>query len=735
MASSGSFNSAGYNVSDGSCYLTFSWTEKSQSIENNTTEISWTLKGGGTTSQWVKGRNFKLTIDGKTVYSFGGGANTYVSIKNGGVIASGTYTFTHNTDGTRSFNAYVEAGIYVWAVNCTGSKTFTLDTIPRTSSFTVSNASVDMGTAVTFNITRAATSFTHTLTLTWGNTVSTIGTGIATSKSWTIPLSLANDLPSSTSSGCTITCITYSGSTEIGRKTLAMTLKVPSSIKPSISGVTISEAVSGLASKFGAYIQNKSKLKVVTSASGSYSSTIKSYSTKILGKTYSGGTITSNVLDSSGSVSVAVTVTDSRGRTATTTKTVTVTPYSDPTISIFTAQRCNSDGTLNDDGEYVKLSIAFDITSLSSKNDKSYTVAYKLKEDADFTTLTSGSVYSLNTTYIPTVTFSGDNSYDFILTVTDYFRPVSHIDEIQTAFTLTDYHSSGTGISFGKVSEKENTFENALELRQIANSYAFQPSAFEGEKGYTLLAVIKLNTLNVNAPIVFEINRRGALCPMRVYVRFASSSTSTDPDLGSITYEGDNYGAFLIKTATSTWSLYVDNTSGWSNPCLQKWYTTNNQMSRIAVTFPQEQIETLPTPWYRATPVIPRSILDSFFPVGTIIHRYDHNDPNAMYPGTTWVRITNRFLWACDANGDIGTVGGEKTHTLTVAELPSHNHVISAAHEPTGNTILPEGTFLYRNKGDASNYFGAIASRSTGSGTAHNNMPPYVQISVWRRTA
>lgn len=722
MANSGSLNTSAY---DG-YYLVLSWTEQSQNIENNTTTIAWTLKGVGKyENAYYLTQNIKVIIDGKTVFNKPK-SEGQVRLYNGTVVASGTHTFTHNADGTRTFTAYAEAGIYVWAVNCTGSKAFTLDTIPRASSFTVSNASADMGAAVTFNITRASSAFTHKLTLTWGGKTSNIATGVGTSYAWTIPLSLANDLPNSTSSGCIITCITYSGSTEIGKKTLSMTLKVPSSVVPKISALAVAEAVSGLKSKFGAYIQNKSKLNVIISGSGSYSSTIKSYSTEILGKTYSGSNITSNVITASGSVDVVVTVTDSRGRTATKTSTVTVTAYSDPKISTFTAERCDSDGTLNDDGEYVKLTVAFGITSLNSKNDKSYTIAYKLKEDTEFTTLTSGSIYTQKTTYIPTVTFSGDNSYDFILTVTDYFKSVSHIDDISTAFTLEDYHSSGTGISFGKVAELENTFENALELRQIANSYAFQPSAFNGEKGYTLLAVIKLNVLNVNAPIVFEINRRGALCPMHVYVRFASSSTTTDPDLASITYEGDNFGAFLVKTATSTWSLYVDNTSGWSNPCLQKWYTTNNQMSRIAVSFPQEQIETLPTPYYRATPVKMRSLLDYIYPVGSIYLSYSHVSPATLFGGT-WERIQNAFLWAVDANGEIGLTGGEKTHTLTVNELPSHSHGSVYSQHANGT----KDKAWYTTSGSSVAY-GAVA---TGGGAAHNNMPPYIQVSAWRRTA
>ena len=567
MAVSGTLNSSNY----GGRYIQFSWTA-TQSVSNNASTISWTLKGAGDAQpSYYEAGGFKVTIDGDVVYSVSN--DDRIKLYKGTTVASGTKTITHKSDGTRTFAVNIQAGIYYWAVNCSGSTTFTLTTIPRASSFTVSNSSADMGTEVTFNITRASTAFTHKLTLTWGNKTSDIGTGIATSKSWTPPLTLANDLPNSTSSGCTITCITYNGSTEIGRKTLSMTLKVPSSVKPSISSVTISEGTDGLASKFGAYIQNKSKLKVVTAASGAYSSTIKSYSTKILNKTYSGSTITSNIIGSSGSVSVAVTVTDSRGRTATTTKTVTVTAYSDPTITAFTAQRCNEDGTLNDDGEYVKLAIAFSITSANSKNSKSYTVGYKLKDDADFTTLTSGSVYSLNTTYIPTVTFSGDNSYDFILTVTDYFKPVSQIADIQTAFTLTDYHSSGTGMAIGKVSEKENTLEVALNAEFT--------KTLRAKKG-----IFIEDTRDVNlTPDEYRAMGRGVYYEFKRCAVVALSDTShTYCTIETFVQWGNTSGGSvkqMLFDNDRVWYRYGDTTWGSWKPILYRmaWQSVNNGVS------------------------------------------------------------------------------------------------------------------------------------------------------------
>ena len=462
MALSGSFSGS---IVSGHYKVKVDWSA-TQNVENNTSKITCKMYLVNDWDLSINGRSdHTITIDG-TSYKL---ISNAIQTTGTHYIGSCSKTVTHNADGSKNvslltafqFRATIN-GTYYETISA--STTITLDTIPRASSFTVSNTAPDMGTEVTFTITRAASAFTHTLLLTLAGKTSTIASGIATSRAWTIPLTLANDLPNSTSSGCIITCVTYNGSTEIGRKTLTMTLKVPSSIKPSITSVTISEATDGLATKFGAYVQNKSKLNVVTAASGSYSSTIKTYSVEILNKTYSGNTITSDLLALNGSVNVNVTVTDSRGRTASISETVTVLAYSDPKINAFTVERCDSDGVINDEGEYAKITYAFDVTALNDKNDKSYTIRYKLKTDSNYTTLAGGSAYSANTAYVPTVIFSGDNAYDFIITVTDYFKSVSYIDDISTAFTLVDYHSSGTGMAIGKVSQKQDTLEIALDV-------------------------------------------------------------------------------------------------------------------------------------------------------------------------------------------------------------------------------------------------------------------------------
>lgn len=124
MATNGSFRTSAY---DSRC-LEFAWTRTSYDTVNNTSTISWTLtaRGTGQYRQYTAG-NFKVIIDGEQVYY----STTRITTTDGLRIASGTKTIKHNADGTRSFSASAEAGIYYTAVNCSGSGSWTLETIPR----------------------------------------------------------------------------------------------------------------------------------------------------------------------------------------------------------------------------------------------------------------------------------------------------------------------------------------------------------------------------------------------------------------------------------------------------------------------------------------------------------------------------------------------------------------------------------------------------------------------------
>lgn len=469
MATSGTIQEAirtGYR-------LQIAWTVDSQSVANNTSTVTAKVQLVSTGSSYTinssASKSGSLTING-TKYTFNFTAS--LSGNQTKTLFTKTVTVSHASDGTKTCSFSATCGINVtlsgtYYGNVTASGSGVFNTIARASSISsvTSSVSVNGTNAVTVNITRAASSFTHTVVFSFGSYSKTT-TGVGTSTSYAIPTSWLNAIPNATSGTAKVTVTTYSGSTKIGSAVSKnFTITVPSDVVPTISAVSLTEAVSGLAAQFGAYVQNKSKIAVKITAAGALSSTIKAYKTTIQGANFTAASFTSGVLTKSGTSTVTITVTDSRGRTASTTRSITVTAYAAPKITSFQGFRCLADGTENYEGTYLNAAVNFSISSVGSKNTASYTVEYKLKTATTWTALTSGSVYALNSNIISASGFmSLDSSYDIRLSVKDFFTTVRSTVEIPTAFTLLDFNASGKGVAFGKVSEVANGMEIDLPM-------------------------------------------------------------------------------------------------------------------------------------------------------------------------------------------------------------------------------------------------------------------------------
>ncbi len=457
-----------YSGSSTGYTLELTLTENSTDINANTSSVSYTLKLVNNSNQYFQmfGIGASVQLDGYTVATRDRYGSPQLSITQYGSITllSGSTTIGHNSDGSKTMAVAFSISMSKTSftpgpISVTG-QSMTLTTIPRATAPSVSGTAT-LGSSKTISISPASSSFTHTLLYSFGNASGTIASGIKSSVSWTPPLSLASQIPNAISGTATITCHTYSGSTLIGTKTTTMTLQVPSNIVPTISGVTLSEATSGIAAQFGVYVQSKSALKVQISASSQYGATIRSYSTTVLGTTYTGSTITTGILSQSGTVSISVKVTDSRGRTATTTKSISVVSYSSPQISSFSVSRVDNSGNADDEGTRLKVAFELSISPVSNKNTKQYKLLYKRKSDTFYTTLqtVTPSAYSYSDTLTFTDSsypeFSPDYGYDIRLQVSDYFTSVNNDDELQTAAVWLDFNISGKGIGIGKVSEKD----------------------------------------------------------------------------------------------------------------------------------------------------------------------------------------------------------------------------------------------------------------------------------------
>lgn len=118
------------------------------------------------------------------------------------------------------------------------------------------------------------------------------------------------------------------------------------------------------------------------------------------------------------------------------------------------------------------------------------------------------------------------------------------------------------------------------------------------------------------------------------------------------------------------------------------------------------------------------------YPVGAIYLSVTDTDPATLFGGT-WERIGGRFLLGANDTYQAGSTGGEAEHTLTIDEMPRHNHSLDNYNTAAGNTT-PYMTVQAQSK---VGYGGNVQTLNAGGGKPHNNLPPYLSVYMWERTA
>ena len=465
MALSGSISTNGASGEGEGRYYTLSWTA-TQSIANNTSTISWTLSTAGGYSSWITERTVYVDIDGERVFSKTNAVDRYR-----GTIATGTKTISHNSDGTRSFSVSLAAAIYYSSIGCTGSETFTLDTIARASTLSVSDGT--LGTKTTLTADRKSSSFTHTLTWECGSYSGTLATkSSATSWPFTPELKLASVAPYGQKVYCTYTLSTYNGSTLVGTDSKAAWFAIPSSVKPSCT-LSLSDS-KGYASTYGGYIQGESQLSVTINATQAYGSPISRYSASANGTTYSTRTFTTSVLTKVGTNTISATVTDGRERPGSVSSNITVLAYSRPRITNLKVRRCNANGTENDRGGYGKISFHCTITPLSNKNTRACSIKYRQSGATKWTNAPAITLSAYDQDCNPPVIQMSDaHSYEVQINLTDKFGTTSAVTSISTGYCLYHIPASGKGITFGGIAEGDGfnikmkaTFSEDIKLQK-----------------------------------------------------------------------------------------------------------------------------------------------------------------------------------------------------------------------------------------------------------------------------
>lgn len=446
-----------------------SWTLNSQNVANNTSNVTVKAQlvstGGYYTISSSATKNGNLTING-TTYSFT--FNAGLSANQTKTVFTKTVDIPHNSDGTKTFAMSTTLGINVtlsgtyWG-NVSANGNGTLNSIPRTSSISLSASSVNFGSAITVNISRASTAFTHRVHYVFGGRTVTFSTNATTSASYTIPLDHMNEIPYATSGTASIYVDTYNGSTFIGTAGKSFTINVPSNIKPSISSLGASLVANGLSTNFG-YVKGKSNCKLtINGASGTYGSSITSYSISGGGFSTSSSSFTTGILNNSGSITFTAYVTDSRGRRSDNkTVTINVNDYAPPVLHYPVVFRCDSSGNMNNDGTYIKTS--FEYTNSEIVNGM-VTNKVEFKPTSSSTWTNAGSVTSQRGLVFGSNGISTSSSYDVRITLSDTISTISQIFNVPTAFVTIDVKKGGKGVAFGKVSETDNLVDVGMNTR------------------------------------------------------------------------------------------------------------------------------------------------------------------------------------------------------------------------------------------------------------------------------
>ena len=449
---------AKFSNSSGSLYLNVYVDQGSQSITANTSTVNWRMTVSRTGAYYTYNHQgdsmLSLNLDGSNVhYSY----PTWETSGEEYTLASGSSTISHNADGTKTlpvsctFNP--NNGLHG---TITVSASLSLTTIPRSSSVSVSAGVI--GSAVTININRQSSSFKHTVRYSWAGKSGTIATNVDTSTTWTLPLDFANDIPNSASGTGTIFVDTYSGSTKTGTQSAPFTASVPDNLKPTFSGITLSDlnsAAQNLIPKSDTFIQVISNIKVAFSgAQGVYGSSITGYYAEIVGKNQStssnGGSL--GIMNYHGAIKIRARVSDSRGCWSDTREvSVTVLEYFAPALSFSIARTGSTSSTLTvtRNAKVAPLTV-----SGSQKNTMSLTFKVARLGTTNFQVDTgpaTGSWTSISNLVNSQANLAGNylanQSWGVIGTLEDKFTRSDFMVNVATESVVLSYDRSGGGVN------------------------------------------------------------------------------------------------------------------------------------------------------------------------------------------------------------------------------------------------------------------------------------------------
>lgn len=542
------------------------WNRQDTVNNRSTVNLQARLRTNGYAS--VRGVTAPMTIH---VDGVGEIVNASVNIgTNSSLLIFGKdYNVPHNGDGTKTVSISFKVGINVGGYgSATVNLSIPLPTIARAS--TISDVTGTLGSAMTLNINRKNSSFTHNLKYEFGSLSGTIATGVGTSVSWTPPLNLATAMPNRTSDWGQIVLETYSGSTKIGQTNCILTLNVPDSVKPTLGSITLTDsntAVKNLLNTANTFAEIVSDIKVAfNSATGIQGSTITGYHAEIVNKNQSTNANNGNLglMKWNGSAQVKAWVVDSRGRSSNAVTTdITVLEYFLPTLT-FTAIR----GDTNQSSDKIVVSRTAKIAPLKIGNTQknSFKLSFKTAPFGS-TTYTADTGAGVNDKVTNTLTnskatlsgtFDISKSYEVYGVLEDALTSSGTVKAPPVSPEKMVMGMAETAVSFGKYPENTNAVDSDWVFKYKNKDIQHHQLSANDGSAILLSNGTDLNTVTesgfyrgynlVNAPIAAGWH----------YIRVSRHEGTSWIVQEAIDYVG-NVSAFRVKSDNSwkAWKQYA----------------------------------------------------------------------------------------------------------------------------------------------------------------------------------
>jgi len=581
------------------------------------------------------------------------------------------------------------------------------------------------------DLTGSATTTNKSITITAGNRTTLLNLIPSNSKTKTLEMSLT-------------TYDSYSGGTYGTQIGPVNTCAFVISTTQTNSGPTLTCSVTDINATTTALTGDNSKLILnASNAQCVLTATAKNGAT-IAVNTINGMSTTSYVYYNVAVNSFVFYIRDSRGYELTQTITPTVVNYVLPTC-IMSVERVSPVSTnkvnITFSGRYYNGSFATSVPN-------TLTVKYQYKETSASTyssdvVISGSSITTTSTSYASNgsvesaAVFDYTKTYDIKMTVSDRINTVIQTYTIAKGVPVFDWGADDFEFHVPVILSGNPTDDSHASNKRYVDAHVEYIKGTQTESTNAWTGVTKDSALYDGKMIMYVLPYAGTTSGATLNLSLAGGGTTGAKNIyryGNTTSVTTHYPA-----QSRILMVYDYDNSRWN---CSAYYDTNTTYTNMSQD--EASAGTSTTARSISAKVIHDTVVNLIYPVGSIYMSINNTSPATLFGGT-WVQIEDTFLLSAGSTYTAGDTGGAATVALTSNNLPAHSHTVYLYNSQSGyNVNIPAGT-RYADENDGhtwtqngetnKNYNRAGLTSTDGSGTAHNNMPPYLVVYMWKRTA